>query len=68
MPDLTPDLPAQYRRSALVALDVLLAQAAGDVDEHRTLSAWVSLGFAEDRLSLLRDRQRFLLTPELEPI
>ena len=72
MPDLTPALPARYRRRALAALEQLVAGARGDVARHlatvgrltaageRTTDARASLGFAEKSLALLRGRQRFL--------
>jgi hypothetical protein len=77
MPDLTPPLPAQYRHSALVALDWMMVQAEANVEQHlasierlavarkRTTSARIALGFAKDRLALLGDRQRFLLSREI---
>lgn len=76
MPDLTPALSVRYRRSALVALDGLIAGVESDVALHlmdiarltttgeRLAGARASLEFAEHRLALLQDRQRFLLTGE----
>jgi hypothetical protein len=59
MPDLTPALPARYRRRALAALEQLVARTRGDVARHlaaierlavaggRTTSARANLGFAD---------------------
>lgn len=75
MPLLTPALPAQYRRHALIALDKLMTHAQGDVAGHRATirrldaaqedvtAANSRLSLAEHVLMLLRGRQRFLGSP-----
>ena len=80
MPHLTPALPPQYRRRALATLNGLVGRAEGDVEQHRaaverlgaagkpTTVSRASLGFAEDRLALLRGRQQFLFSDEPPPI
>jgi hypothetical protein len=77
MPHLTPDLPLGYRRRALTALDLLTSRAAIDLAQHRSAlerltltgepatGVCASLSFAQDRLALLRGRQRFLRAGEV---
>jgi hypothetical protein len=72
MPDVTPTLPARYRRLALTALADLMARGNRAVLGHRatverlaatgdeSASARAGLRLAERSLAVLRGRQRFL--------
>ena len=77
--DVTPALPAPYRQRALAALATLIARGAGVVRGHRATvdrltaangeaaTARAELNAAEQSLSLLRGRRRFLRAEDRPP-